>query len=121
MNRDELIRMARRNIEHVKAKSVDQAEGIHRVPAKNYVDQERWQLEMDRIFRRLPLVLGFTAELREPGSYRSLVVADVPILLTRAADGAMRAFVNVCSHRGAVVVAEILRIRESLLRSTGRP
>ncbi len=106
MNRDELVRMARRNLEHVKAETVDQADGVHRVPASNYVDQDRWQLEMDQIFRRLPLVLGFTAELREPGSYRSLIVADVPILLTRVANGEIRAFVNVCSHRGAVVVAE---------------
>ncbi len=106
MNREELIRMARRNIEHVKAASVDQAEGIYRVPALHYVDQERWQLEMDRIFRRLPLVLGLTAELREPGAYRSLIVADVPILLTRDAEGVIRAFVNACSHRGAMVVAE---------------
>ena len=106
MNREELIRMARRNIEHVRAESVDQAEGIYRVPALHYVDQGRWQLEMDRIFRRLPLVLGLTAELREPGAYRSLIVADVPVLLTRDADGVLRGFVNACSHRGAMVVAE---------------
>jgi phenylpropionate dioxygenase-like ring-hydroxylating dioxygenase large terminal subunit len=106
MNRKALIEMARRNLAHVKAGTVDQAPGVHSVPAAHYVDANRWQSEMDRIFRRLPLVLGFTAELREPGQYRSMIVADVPILLTRGADGVVRAFLNVCRHRGAAVVAE---------------
>ena len=35
-----------------------------------------------------------------------MIVADVPILLTRGSDGAVRAFLNVCRHRGAVVVEE---------------
>lgn len=68
MNRKELIQMARRNLEHVKAGSVDQAPDVHRVPAENYFDPDRWQQEMSQIFRRLPVVLAFTAELREPGS-----------------------------------------------------
>ncbi len=58
---------------------------------------------MDRIFRRLPLTLGFSAELREPGSYRAMLVADTPVLLTRTKQGALRGFLNVCSHRGAIV------------------
>ena len=57
MNRKELVRMARRNLEHAKAGTVDQAPGVHRVPASHYVDPGRWQREMDRIFRRLPLML----------------------------------------------------------------
>ena len=61
---------------------------------------------MEQVFRRLPLVLGFSAELREVDSYRSMIVADVPILLTRGRDGVVRSFLNVCRHRGAVVVEE---------------
>jgi phenylpropionate dioxygenase-like ring-hydroxylating dioxygenase large terminal subunit len=76
------------------------------VPAVDYVDPDRWRLEMEKVFRRLPLVLGFSAELREVGSYRALIVADVPILLTRGADGVVRAFLNVCRHRGAMLVEE---------------
>jgi phenylpropionate dioxygenase-like ring-hydroxylating dioxygenase large terminal subunit len=98
--------MAKRNLAHVKAKTVDQADGVYRVPAANYYDPERWRLEMDRIFKRLPLVLGFSTELRQPGDYRAMLVADVPVLLTRAADGEVRGFLNVCSHRGAIVVPE---------------
>jgi phenylpropionate dioxygenase-like ring-hydroxylating dioxygenase large terminal subunit len=106
MNRKELVQMARRNLEHVKAGSVDQAVDVHRVPSAHYVDADRWAREMELVFRRLPLVLAFSAELREAGDYRSMIVADVPILLTRGSDGAVRAFSNVCRHRGAVVAPE---------------
>jgi phenylpropionate dioxygenase-like ring-hydroxylating dioxygenase large terminal subunit len=106
MSKAQLVEMARRNLAHVEAGSVDRAPGIHRVPAAHYFDPERWRLEVARIFRRLPLVLGFSAELREPGSYRALQAADVPVLLTRAGDGEVRGFLNVCSHRGAIVVPE---------------
>jgi nitrite reductase/ring-hydroxylating ferredoxin subunit len=106
MSKAPLIDMARRNIAHVKAGTVDQARDVYRVPAAHYFDPERWQLEMEQIFRRLPLVLGFTAELREPGAYKALEVAGVPVLITRGADGEVRGFVNMCSHRGAIVVEE---------------
>ncbi len=106
MSRAQLVAMAKRNLAHVKAKTVDRADGVYRVPASSYYDPDRWRLEMDRIFKRLPLVLGFSADLREPGDYRALLVADVPVLLTRTADGEVRGFLNVCSHRGSIVVAE---------------
>ncbi len=106
MSREQLVAMARRNLAHVEAGTVDQAPGVHRVPASNYTDPDRWLREIERIFRRLPLVLGFSVELAKPGDYRALEVADVPVLLSRARDGSVRAFLNVCSHRGAIVVAE---------------
>ena len=64
MSRKQLVDLARRNIAHSKAGTVDQAPGIFRVPAANYYDPDRWRLEMDRIFKRLPLTLAFSAELR---------------------------------------------------------
>lgn len=106
MSRKQLIEMARRNLAHVKAGTVDQAPGVYRVPAGNYHEPERWRLEIERIFKRVPLMLGFSSELPRPGDYRALQVADVPVLLTRARDGSARAFLNVCSHRGAIVVPE---------------
>ncbi len=106
MSKTKLIEMARRNLAHVKAGTVDQEPDVFRVPAGNYYEPDRWRLEVDRIFKRLPLTLAFSTELRSPGDYRSLLVADVPVLLTRGSDGSVRAFLNVCSHRGAVVVPE---------------
>jgi nitrite reductase/ring-hydroxylating ferredoxin subunit len=106
MSRAELVAMARRNLEYVRAGTIPQEPDVFRVPASNYFDPERWQVEVDRIFKRLPLMLAFSAELRPPGAYKALEVAGVPVLITRAADGEVRAFVNMCSHRGALVVEE---------------
>jgi nitrite reductase/ring-hydroxylating ferredoxin subunit len=106
MSRKQMIEMALRNIAHVEAGTVDQESDVFRVPATNYYDPERWRLEVDRIFKRLPLMLALGGELRGPGSYKALDAVGVPVLLTRGADGAVRAFVNMCSHRGAVVVAD---------------
>ena len=58
------------------------------------------------MFKRIPLMLALGGELRGPFSYKATTVMDVPVLLTRNSDGVVRAFVNQCSHRGAVVVAD---------------
>jgi phenylpropionate dioxygenase-like ring-hydroxylating dioxygenase large terminal subunit len=58
---------------------------------------------MDLIFKRLPLLLAFTCEMREPGDYKSVEVAGVPVLIVRGQDGLVRAFIGVCSHRGTVL------------------
>jgi nitrite reductase/ring-hydroxylating ferredoxin subunit len=98
--------MARRNLAHVKAGTVDRAPTVHRVPARHYTDPERARAERDRIFRRLPLVLAFSCELREPGAWKAIEAAGVPVLIVRGAGGGVRAFLNACSHRGAIVVPE---------------
>ncbi len=98
--------LTRRNVRHSVEGTVPLADGIVRVPAKNYYDPTRWALEMDRIFKRVPLVLGFSTELSTPNSYKATEAVGVPILLTRDGDGTLRSFANVCSHRGAVIVPE---------------
>jgi nitrite reductase/ring-hydroxylating ferredoxin subunit len=98
--------MARHNLAHVKAGTVALAADVARVPAAHYVDPERFRRELVRIWRRLPLMLAFSAELPQPGDYRAVTAAGVPVLIVRGAGGALRAFVNTCSHRGAQLVAE---------------
>ncbi|MXY02609.1 MAG: aromatic ring-hydroxylating dioxygenase subunit alpha, partial [Acidimicrobiales bacterium] len=106
MSRQTLVELTRRTLQHARAGTVPLAGDIGRVPAANYYDPDRWQLEMARVFKRTPLALGFTCELPEPCSYKALEVAGVPVLLSRGADGQMRSFVNMCSHRGSIVVQE---------------
>jgi nitrite reductase/ring-hydroxylating ferredoxin subunit len=106
MTRQTLVELARRTLDHAKAGTVPLAGEIGRVPATNYYDPDRWRAEMDRVFKRLPLVLGFSCELADPGSYKAMEVAGVPVLLTRSSDGAINAFVNMCSHRGAIIMEE---------------
>ncbi len=104
--RERLIEMARRVIEHHRSGQMPLADAITTLPASNYTDPQRWARERDLIFHRLPLVVALTAELREPHAYKALDVAGMPVLLTRADDGVVRAFVNMCSHRGSILVDE---------------
>lgn len=73
------------------------------VPARSYVDSDQWEAEIELIFKRVPLMLAFTAELPNPGDYKAMDAVGLPVLITRAKDGTVRAFLNVCSHRGAPV------------------
>ncbi len=106
MSKEQLIEITRDNLEHAAAGSIRQAESIAQVPVANYIDRERWQRECDSVFRRLPLVLATTCELPEAGDYKALSVMDLPVLITRGADGTMRAFENSCAHRGSQVMAD---------------
>lgn len=105
-SRQRLIEMARRVVEHHRSGQMPLADAITSLPASNYYDPQRWQREVDLIFRRLPLVVALTAELRQPHAYKALDVAGMPVLLTRTDDGYVRAFVNMCSHRGSILVDE---------------
>ncbi len=104
MSRAQLIEMARHNLAHVRAGTIEKTEAIHREPARHYFDEERWHLEMDRVFKRLPLMLAMTAELPNPGDYKAMDAVDTPVLIARGQDGEVRAFVNMCRHRGSQIM-----------------
>jgi len=71
-----------------------------------YRDPARFVSEQQALFRELPLVACLSSQLPGPGSFRTFDDAGVPMLLTRGRDGKVRAFLNVCLHRGARVVRE---------------
>ncbi len=98
--------MARRNLAHVKADTIDQADDVLRVPASNYTDPARFALELERVWKRTPLMLALSCELDGAGAYKAIEAAGVPVLITRGSDGAVRAFVNSCAHRGAQIVLD---------------
>jgi phenylpropionate dioxygenase-like ring-hydroxylating dioxygenase large terminal subunit len=106
LDRDATVALAKRMLALYEAGTTDQADEVYRVPAANYVDAHRWKLEMDRIFRRVPLPLALTCELREPNSYKAMDALGVPVLITRGPDGRALAFVNACRHRGSIVVPD---------------
>jgi len=106
MRRSEYINLATRLLAHVDNGTTDSAEDVRYIPVQNYIDPVRWQREMDAIFKRLPLLLAFTCEMREPGDYKSVEVLGVPVLIVRGQDGLVRAFIGVCAHRGTLLTEE---------------
>jgi phenylpropionate dioxygenase-like ring-hydroxylating dioxygenase large terminal subunit len=78
-------------------------EPVTRIPVENYFSAEVRQAEIERLFRPLPLVVGHASEL-PPGHVLAHDGYGLPMLLSRAADGGFRAFLNVCRHRGMRLV-----------------
>jgi choline monooxygenase len=66
-----------------------------------YLEPEIVELEQRAIFERTWQLAGHVSDLAEPGSYLTTNVGDQPILVVRDQDGELRAFRNVCRHRGS--------------------
>lgn len=81
------------------------AASVMALNADHYTSPERFEAEKRRIFRRVPLVLAASCELSEPGGYKTLEVAGVPVLLVRDRQGRAHALLNACPHRGAAVAS----------------
>jgi choline monooxygenase len=75
------------------------------LPASWYSDPAVLALERDRIFARTWQYAGRTEQLSRPGSFFASRAAHVPVVVVRDTDDTLRAFVNVCRHRGHLVAA----------------
>lgn len=106
MSRERLVEMIERTLAHHRMGTSHQTDAVMRIPATRYFDPERWRREVDLVFKRIPLVVATTAEIREPHVYKAVEVVGTPVLLVRDQSGVLRAFVNMCSHRGAMLVDE---------------
>jgi choline monooxygenase len=83
------------------------------LPYSWYSDPEILRREQERIFRPSWQYAGHLGELPEPGTFLATRAGQMPIVVTRARDGVLRAFLNVCRHRG-FAVAEGSGRRETL-------
>ena len=70
-------------------------------PASGYTDAERFSREVQHLFRAGPVLVGLSAECKEPGTYIAADFGGVPVLVIRQPDHSLRAMVNACRHRGA--------------------
>ena len=76
------------------------------MPARAYTDAAWFAEEMERVFARMWLAAGRMAELDRPGAFIRRDVAGASVLIVRATDGSIRAFYNVCRHRGTRLCTE---------------
>ena len=103
MNRATQLKLARALKIHAREGSTALAPEIFRNPVAAYGDPERLKTERERLYLRMPLFLTMSCRMREPGDYIAEEIAGVPVLAVRGRDGALRAFANICRHRGAPV------------------
>ena len=74
------------------------------LPNAAYTSAAFFELEQRYLFRRTWMLAGYAHELTESGDMVPVEVAGLPLLLVRSKDGEIRAFQNVCRHRGARLV-----------------
>jgi phenylpropionate dioxygenase-like ring-hydroxylating dioxygenase large terminal subunit len=73
------------------------------LPYAWYTDEEQLRRERSAIFARSWQYAGRAAEVEKAGSFLTTDAGGIPILVTRDDAGVLRAFLNVCRHRGAVL------------------
>ncbi len=74
------------------------------LPSEYYTDAEIYQCERSAIFRTEWWLLCPERMVAQPGTYFSDCVSGWPVFAIRGVDGTLRAFKNVCRHRGAVLL-----------------
>src|ERR1700736_2924618 len=70
------------------------------LPAARYFDQHFYDLEIQHVFYKTWISAGHISELPAPGSYRLFEKLGLSIILSRGVNDEIRAFRNVCRHRG---------------------
>ncbi len=79
---------------------------IATLPGDHYTDAEIFRLEQERIFESMWFCAVRSSELAKPGAFKTVDVGRESILVTRSRDDSVRAFFNVCRHRGAKLCTE---------------
>jgi len=103
MNRQDQIRLLQRLLHYVDTRTTSMADAPWHNNVAVYTDQAHFAREQQVLFRQYPLLIGFASEWAKPGAYRTDDYAGVPMLIVRGRDNQLRAFLNVCRHRGAKV------------------
>ncbi len=83
------------------AESLDQG---YTLPGAWYTDPDVFARERDHIFRRAWQYVGLAEQVTRPGDFFTVRLGAVPVVVLRDEQSALRAFVNVCRHRGSELV-----------------
>ena len=82
-----------------------EAANSYTLPARYYLDPEIFAAEQQAIFYRAWHYAGHRSRLSAPGSFLTTRIHAQNIFVIRGADDEIRAFYNVCQHRGHELVA----------------
>ncbi|MGW6223832.1 aromatic ring-hydroxylating oxygenase subunit alpha [Streptomyces olivaceus] len=74
---------------------------IATLPGRYYTDPEVFRQEQRHVFEAMWFCAVRAADLERPGAFRTVQVGRENVLVTRTRTGGLRAFLNICRHRGA--------------------
>ncbi|MFZ4811076.1 MAG: aromatic ring-hydroxylating oxygenase subunit alpha [Ilumatobacteraceae bacterium] len=84
----------------------DVFDGRRGLPREAFVDEAWFAEEVDALVVRQWMCIAIEDDVAEPGDVHPVVMAGIPLLVTRGHDHVIRVLHNVCSHRGAKLVEE---------------
>jgi Rieske 2Fe-2S family protein len=79
---------------------------ISTLPGTYYTDATIFAMEQEKIFESMWFCAVRSADLDKPGAFKTVQVGRESVLITRSRGGEVRAFFNVCRHRGAQLCTE---------------
>jgi carnitine monooxygenase subunit len=87
-----------------KVKLADEHSAHSGLPSWAYGDPAYHAVEVERVIRPSWQIVCHVCEVPGPGDYQTLELLGESIIVVRGDDGAVRAFANVCRHRGMRLV-----------------
>jgi phenylpropionate dioxygenase-like ring-hydroxylating dioxygenase large terminal subunit len=93
----------RRALDHLRNRTTDEYDSIGSFVATDFTDPVIAARERDLVFGRVPSIVAHSSELPEPNDFLTLQMPRNKIILVRQKDGGVKAFVNLCRHRGALL------------------
>ena len=70
------------------------------IPAERYISRDFMELEWEHVWTKVWLLGGRSDDIPEPGDYICTDIGKESVLIVRQPDGSVKAFHNVCLHRG---------------------
>jgi phenylpropionate dioxygenase-like ring-hydroxylating dioxygenase large terminal subunit len=101
MNSAEAVALIERARAHLRSRSQDLGAAVMTRPLREYIDPALYDAEAAAIFARLPLLIGHASQAPRPGDFFTFRLAGASILIVRQQDSSLKAFRNICRHRGA--------------------
>ena len=80
-----------------------ETDGEFRIHRSVFEDPDLYDAEMEFCFERIWNYLCHESQIPEPGDYWATHIGTQPVFVHRQIDGSIKAFINSCSHRGAVL------------------
>ena len=71
-----------------------------------FIDQELFDLEMERLYANTWVYVGHDSQVPNPGDYITTTVGNQPVVMVRHSDRSVRVLHNRCPHKGTMVAGD---------------
>ncbi|GAB4009092.1 aromatic ring-hydroxylating oxygenase subunit alpha [Nocardioides ultimimeridianus] len=105
MNVDREMRI-RRALQHLRDDTTDQVEAVEYFDASEFTDAELAQRERDLVFGQVPTIVAHGSEIAKTYDFKTVRMPRNNVIVSRQKDGSVKAMVNLCRHRGALLEDE---------------